>query len=210
MQRSPTFYTTTIKQTTITTNSKQPTPWPRTSNPKIDSTSTSVPAPAPEVEEATTTDTARKRTADEEAEETAAKRTRIVEETETAATAGIDTSTDTTTTTTTGNDTDTATEQNSSGPPLDLAEVFGFKQGDSLEVQWDVEMEGEKSTKWWGATLDPFDGRTEDGVAVRVLHYDAFQTLALKNATTMSFSWEKTYWSAPILNRNYCYYNHPQ
>jgi hypothetical protein len=118
--------------------------------PKDDSTSTST--PAPEVESATR-DTAFKRVLDEEAEATPAKRIHTEAETETPA---------------------TNTEQTTSEPPLDLAETFGYKQGDRLEVLWEVDMAGEVSKKWWGATLDPSDGRTEDGVAVRVLHYDSF------------------------------------
>lgn len=60
-----------------------------------------------------------------------------------------------------------------SGTPLDLAVTLGFKPGDRLEVQWEVEMNDETVVKWWGATLEPHDGRTTDSVAIRTLHYDA-------------------------------------
>ena len=49
-----------------------------------------------------------------------------------------------------------------------------FKPGDRLEVQWEVEDEGDVVTRWWGATLEAHDGRTEDSVAIRVLDYDPF------------------------------------
>jgi hypothetical protein len=156
-----TFYKTTTTTTTTSTMSKD-------EQPKDDSTSTST--PAPEVETATT-DTAPKRAVDDlsveddaaESFEKAApaKRTRTEVDTETPATDS-------------DSDSVTATEKNTSEPPLDLAETFGYKQGDRLEVLWEVEMDGETTKKWWGATLDPSDGRTEDGVAIRVLHYDSF------------------------------------
>jgi hypothetical protein len=77
----------------------------------------------------------------------------------------------------------------------DLATVFGFKAGDRVEVKWNIEdpesssvsssEEGAQSsaaakttdrtiTRWWGATLLPHDGRTEDSVAIRVLDYDPY------------------------------------
>jgi hypothetical protein len=121
--------------------------------PKDDSTSTST--PASEVEAAITdSDSKRAVDVDEEAGEPPAKRTRT--EVETNITPA------------------TSTEEKTSESPLDLAEIFGYKQGDRLEVLWEVTMDGDVSNKWWGATLDPSDGRTEDGVAVRVLHYDSF------------------------------------
>lgn len=125
--------------------------------PKDDSTSPSPPAPDVPVE-AASTETSSKRAADEggeaEAEATPAKRIRTEVETEITPA--------------------TSTDANISGSSLDLAETFGYKQGDRIEVLWEVDMNGDVSKKWWGATLDPFDGRTEDGVAVRVLHYDSF------------------------------------
>lgn len=58
--------------------------------------------------------------------------------------------------------------------PLDLAVTLGYKPGDRIEVQWEVEnANGELVVKWWGATLKAFDGRTTDSVAIRTLHYDA-------------------------------------
>ena len=56
---------------------------------------------------------------------------------------------------------------------LDLAITLGYKPGDRIEVQWEIENDGETTVKWWGATLLPFDGRTTDSVAIRTLHYDA-------------------------------------
>jgi hypothetical protein len=57
---------------------------------------------------------------------------------------------------------------------LDLARTMGLEAGDRLEVQWEIEMNGETATRWWGATLLEHDGRTEDGVAIRILDYDPF------------------------------------
>mmetsp|Transcript_71117 Transcript_71117/g.206250 ORF Transcript_71117/g.206250 Transcript_71117/m.206250 type:complete len:248 (+) Transcript_71117:76-819(+) len=55
---------------------------------------------------------------------------------------------------------------------LDLAITLGYNPGDRIEVQWEIENDGETVVKWWGATLLPFDGRTTDSVAIRTLHYD--------------------------------------
>eukprot|EP00980_Cylindrotheca_fusiformis_P006474 scaffold1377_cov126-Cylindrotheca_fusiformis.AAC.19 len=61
-------------------------------------------------------------------------------------------------------------------PPLDLAVTLGYKEGDRLEVQWEIENDkGEVEVHWWGATLLEFDGRTEDSVAIRQLLYDAYR-----------------------------------
>lgn len=60
---------------------------------------------------------------------------------------------------------------------LDLANVFGLKAGDRLEVEWQIgdDDAGDQSeSHWWGATLQEHDGRVEDGVAIRVLDYDAY------------------------------------
>ncbi|CAJ1959083.1 unnamed protein product [Cylindrotheca closterium] len=60
--------------------------------------------------------------------------------------------------------------------PLDLAVTFGFKEGDRLEVQWEIENDdGENEVHWWGASLLKHDGRTEDSVAIRQLLYDEYQ-----------------------------------
>ena len=61
--------------------------------------------------------------------------------------------------------------------PLDLAVTFGLKDGDRLEVEWEIEHDdGEMEVHWWGATLLKHDGRTEDSVAIRQLLYDAYKT----------------------------------
>ena len=59
---------------------------------------------------------------------------------------------------------------------VDTAATFCHKDGDRIEVEWDIEGTGEQDevqTHWWGATLLPFDGRTKDQVAIRTLEYDA-------------------------------------
>jgi hypothetical protein len=72
---------------------------------------------------------------------------------------------------------------------LDLALTFGCEPGLRLEVEWDV-VDGNKTdsnddgetgnkatttTRWWGATLLPYDGRvTVDSEVVRTLEYDAY------------------------------------
>jgi hypothetical protein len=59
---------------------------------------------------------------------------------------------------------------------LDLAVTLGYKEGDRLEVQWEIENDnGEIEVHWWGATLLKHDGRTEDSVAIRQLLYDAYK-----------------------------------
>jgi hypothetical protein len=58
---------------------------------------------------------------------------------------------------------------------LDLAITLGYKEGDRLEVQWEIENDdGAIEVHWWGATLLKYDGRTEDSVAIRQLLYDAY------------------------------------
>lgn len=60
---------------------------------------------------------------------------------------------------------------------LDLAVTLGFKDGDRLEVEWEIENDnGETTVHWWGATLLEHDGRTEDSVAIRQLKYDPHQS----------------------------------
>lgn len=60
--------------------------------------------------------------------------------------------------------------------PLDLAVTLGYKDGDRVEVEWEIENDnGETTVHWWGATLLSHDGRTEDSVAIRQLKYDPHQ-----------------------------------
>mmetsp|Transcript_27992 Transcript_27992/g.67949 ORF Transcript_27992/g.67949 Transcript_27992/m.67949 type:complete len:299 (-) Transcript_27992:4437-5333(-) len=69
---------------------------------------------------------------------------------------------------------------------FDTAVVIGYKAGDELEVQWELEVDVEDEetgdvkvknvTKWWKATLLPYDtknGKVVDNVAVRTLRYEA-------------------------------------
>mmetsp|Transcript_12455 Transcript_12455/g.28084 ORF Transcript_12455/g.28084 Transcript_12455/m.28084 type:complete len:298 (+) Transcript_12455:75-968(+) len=76
-------------------------------------------------------------------------------------------------TTTSNNTTTTASTE-----CVDLAITFGFQPGDRIEVEWDVEDEEAVSTRWWGSTLLPYDGRVcsddEGNVAIRTLRYDAY------------------------------------
>lgn len=60
------------------------------------------------------------------------------------------------------------------GEVLDLAQTMGLTTGDRLEVRWEIEMNDDTITRWWGASLLEHDGKTEEGVAVRVLEYDPF------------------------------------
>ena len=64
---------------------------------------------------------------------------------------------------------------------VDVCLKIGLKGGERLEVEWQLEEpspeeNGEPKTvnKWWGCKLLPHDGRTVDGVAVRVLDYDPY------------------------------------
>lgn len=60
--------------------------------------------------------------------------------------------------------------------PLDLAVTLGYKDGDRIEVEWEIENDNEdKTVHWWGATLLKHDGRTEDSVAIRQLLYDPYK-----------------------------------
>jgi hypothetical protein len=71
---------------------------------------------------------------------------------------------------------------------LDLATTLGYKGGDRIEVQWEIQFDEEDdenvetiqedtttttTTVWWKATLLEHDGRTTDSVAIRSLLYDA-------------------------------------
>jgi len=73
------------------------------------------------------------------------------------------------------------------GEVLDLATHFSIRPGDRVEVEWEVlpsTSEEEDATaaagttkartRWWGATLLPHDGRTDDSVAIRTLEYDSY------------------------------------
>ncbi len=68
------------------------------------------------------------------------------------------------------------TNNHESDEVLDLALTLGLQPQCRLEVQWDIvdDDTGVTRTHWWGATLLEHDGRTEDGVAVRVLDYDPY------------------------------------
>ena len=57
---------------------------------------------------------------------------------------------------------------------LDLAATLGFRDGDRLEVAWQVN--DEEESHWWGATLLPWNGKdiVDDCVAVRHLKYDPY------------------------------------
>lgn len=57
---------------------------------------------------------------------------------------------------------------------LDLATSLDINDGMRLEVEWQVEIEDVPTSRWWGATLLEHDGRTDDGVAIRILEYDPF------------------------------------
>jgi hypothetical protein len=57
-------------------------------------------------------------------------------------------------------------------PALDLALTLGYKEGDRIEAQWEIEKQGETQVHWWGATLLKHDGRTTDSVAIRTIEYD--------------------------------------
>jgi len=63
---------------------------------------------------------------------------------------------------------------------LDICNQIGLKAGHRLEVEWQLEETPEEGgepklvTRWWGCTLQPYDGRTNEGVAVRVLDYDPY------------------------------------
>ena len=57
---------------------------------------------------------------------------------------------------------------------LDKAVELGFKAGDRIEVEWEIGTDENVTTRWWGGTLLEHDGRTAEGVAIRVIEYDPF------------------------------------
>lgn len=58
---------------------------------------------------------------------------------------------------------------------VDLARLMELAPGTRLKVHWEITKDtGESLTHWWGATLLAHDGRSHDGVAIRVLEYDTF------------------------------------
>lgn len=71
------------------------------------------------------------------------------------------------------------------GELLDLAVTLGYQPGDRLSVQWEIEQPdtADPIVKWWGATLQEFDGRSEDSVAIRVLKYDACPELGFEESS---------------------------
>lgn len=95
-----------------------------------------------------------------------------------------------------------AAEADEEEQTLDLATTLGYKDGDRLEVQWEIHNDDDDNdedndnkneegkdnvdndtssstttsttrTVWWKATLLKHDGRTTDSVAIRSLLYDA-------------------------------------
>ena len=66
--------------------------------------------------------------------------------------------------------------------PLDLALTLGYKEGDRIEVQWEVhnKKKGKTEVHWWGASLLKHDGRTTDSVAIRTIKYDAYPELGFE------------------------------
>ena len=98
----------------------------------------------------------------------------------------------------------TTTEQDVDGDdddesPVDLAETLGLKAGDRIEVQWEIHEDNDNNndndddnnnadnnvkTVWWKATLNEYDGRTTDNVAIRSLHYDARPDLGFPESST--------------------------
>ena len=73
-------------------------------------------------------------------------------------------------------------ENNNSEEILDICLQLGLKDGERLEVEWQLEEPASEANggrpklvnKWWGCKLMPHDGKTEDGVAVRQLEYDPY------------------------------------
>mmetsp|Transcript_7323 Transcript_7323/g.12767 ORF Transcript_7323/g.12767 Transcript_7323/m.12767 type:complete len:253 (-) Transcript_7323:82-840(-) len=60
---------------------------------------------------------------------------------------------------------------------LDVASSLGIKAGDRILAKWDLTDDDGNvtTTRWWGATLTEYDGRTtDDNVAIRVLNYDPY------------------------------------
>ena len=66
--------------------------------------------------------------------------------------------------------------QEENGQIYDLAKTFGYHDGDRLEVSWELESNGQIESRWWGATLLPWDSKdiVDGNVAVRRLAYDAY------------------------------------
>jgi hypothetical protein len=69
------------------------------------------------------------------------------------------------------------------GAPLDLAVTLGYKKGDRIQVQWEIEKKGQIGVHWWGASLLEHDGRTTDQVAIRTIKYDAYPELGFHSCT---------------------------
>ncbi|KAL3918926.1 MAG: hypothetical protein SGILL_004012 [Bacillariaceae sp.] len=74
----------------------------------------------------------------------------------------------------------TATATTTDETPVDLADTLGYKVGDRMEVQWEINNEDDKEapttkTVWWKATLLEHDGKITDSDAVKIrsLLYDA-------------------------------------
>jgi hypothetical protein len=67
---------------------------------------------------------------------------------------------------------DSAKRPRTEDEALDLAVTLGYKTGDRIEIQWELEKQGETDVHWWGATLLEHDGRTTDSVAIRTILYD--------------------------------------
>lgn len=57
---------------------------------------------------------------------------------------------------------------------IDKAVELGFKEGDRLVVEWEIDTEEKSKRHDWGATLTKWNGKTRDGFAIRELDYDAF------------------------------------
>jgi hypothetical protein len=57
---------------------------------------------------------------------------------------------------------------------MDRAVELGLKEGDRIEVEWEVGTDGNATNRWWGGTLLKHDGRTADDVAIRVIEYDPY------------------------------------
>jgi hypothetical protein len=78
-----------------------------------------------------------------------------------------------------------AAAEEDEGEILDLAVTLGYQPGDRLQVQWEIEHPDavEPIVKWWGATLQEFDGRSEDNVAIRVLKYDPYPELGFEESS---------------------------
>jgi hypothetical protein len=73
-------------------------------------------------------------------------------------------------------DSDSAKRPRTEDEALDLAVTLGYKTGDRIEIQWELEKQGETDVHWWGATLLEHDGRTTDSVAIRTILYDEYVT----------------------------------